>query len=201
MLLACRPCCDTLVVLYHTPILHGSYMSYSVCSVLQVHLNTEEVPEDWNSNPVKVLVGKNFEEVAMDPTKHVFVEFCKQNTRGCWLHRLCTSTRDRGQDFGQRSSSKSRAGQGSSSSLGQGSRYVHSPRMRTTTCRKSLGAAFMGVAKFTQLGVGLMGVVRIWSRVKVKFWPRSRVKAENWGSKFLTPVAGGSIESMQPTSP
>ena len=60
-------------------------MSYSVCSVLQVHLNTEEVPEDWNSNPVKVLVGKNFEEVAMDPTKHVFVEFCKQNTRGCWL--------------------------------------------------------------------------------------------------------------------
>ena len=35
------------------------------------------------------------------------------------------------------------------------------------------------------------------SMVKVKFWP---VKAENWGSKFLT-LAGGSIESMQPTSP
>ena len=31
-----------------------------------------------------------------------------------------------------------------------------------------------------------------------KFWPRSRV---NWGSKFLTQVTGGSIESMQPTSP
>ena len=42
-----------------------------------------------------------------------------------------------------------------------------------------------------------MGVVRFWSRVEVKFWPRSRVKAENWGSKFLTPVA---IQSMQPTS-
>ena len=46
-----------------------------------------------------------------------------------------------------------------------------------------------------------MGVVRIWSRVKVKFWSRSRVKADNWESKFLTPVTGGSIESMQPISP
>ena len=56
----------------------------------------------------------------------------------------------------------------------------------------------MGVAKFKQpFGGGLLiGVVRIWSRVKVKFWSRSRVKAENWGSKFLTPVAGGSIESI-----
>ena len=46
-----------------------------------------------------------------------------------------------------------------------------------------------------------MGVVGIWSIVKVKYWPRSRVKAKNWGSKSLTPVADGSIESMQPTSP
>jgi len=42
---------------------------------LKPSLKSAELPEDWDSQPVKILVSSNFKEVALDHQKDVFVEF------------------------------------------------------------------------------------------------------------------------------
>ncbi|XP_061847921.1 protein disulfide-isomerase A2 [Colius striatus] len=57
----------------HTAI--SSFVQAVLDGKVKPHLMSAEPPEDWDTRPVKVLVGKTFEQVAFDETKNVFVKF------------------------------------------------------------------------------------------------------------------------------
>lgn len=42
----------------------------------QPKMQSEAIPEGWDTQPLKELVGMNLEEVAFNPNKTVFVMFC-----------------------------------------------------------------------------------------------------------------------------
>ncbi|KAG4069119.1 hypothetical protein HA402_008430 [Bradysia odoriphaga] len=52
-----------------------SFIQDGMDGKLKVEVLSDSLPEDWDKAPVKTLVGNNFEEVAFDANKDVFVSF------------------------------------------------------------------------------------------------------------------------------
>jgi len=52
-----------------------NFITKFLAGELKQDLKSEEVPEDWDKKGTKVLVGKNFPQVAMDTEKDVLVDF------------------------------------------------------------------------------------------------------------------------------
>jgi len=53
----------------------GGFVKEYLEGSIQKFLKSAQLPEDWNAKSVKVMVGSNFEEVAKDKEKDVFVMF------------------------------------------------------------------------------------------------------------------------------
>lgn len=52
-----------------------SFVQSYVDGKLKQHLLSQKLPEDWDKQPVKVLVSSNFDEIAFNKDKDVLVEF------------------------------------------------------------------------------------------------------------------------------
>jgi len=58
----------------------GDFTSRYVAGELRVYLASEDLPADWDSKPVKVLVATNYRSVVKESGKKVLVEYCKGAT-------------------------------------------------------------------------------------------------------------------------
>ena len=52
-----------------------SFLAAFIDGSLKPALLSQETPADWDAKPVKVLTGNNFADVALNPSKSVFVKF------------------------------------------------------------------------------------------------------------------------------
>jgi protein disulfide-isomerase A1 len=58
-----------------TPENIDAFVKKFLAGELKQHLLSQDLPEDWDKQPAKVLVSTNFDAVALDKTKDVFIEF------------------------------------------------------------------------------------------------------------------------------